>query len=378
MTQHRPSTLAEPAQDRQPGGALGIYIHIAYCRTICPYCDFVRERTSGAVPSEYMAALRNEIAAFEGPGRAGSVFLGGGTPSLIGAPDLHALFRQLEQRFQWVDPEITLEANPDDVTPEKIALWKNVGINRISLGVQSFSDEVLRYLGRRHDAHRARMACEWVAGAFPNWSMDLIFGAPPQGAWQSSLKECRHFDPPHVSTYGLTYEPGTPFERRAGAAVPDDAYLALYRQAAQALPEHQHYEISNHAKPGLASRHNLVYWRNEEYAGFGTGAYSFLRGMRARNHSSTHRYLEAPGAREEALRLTQHEIRLETLIQHLRLQDGLPLTYYETRFGNPVAKDFGDALDALAKRGLISRDETRIRPTPKGFYLNNEIGLALV
>lgn len=357
----------------------GIYIHIAYCRTICPYCDFVRERTPGPVPDGYVDALCREIEAFEGPDAAGSVFFGGGTPSLLKPEGLSRILECIGRRFRLDDAEISLEANPDDVTPELATFWREAGVNRVSLGVQSFDDRVLRYLGRRHDAEAALRACETVANAFNNWNLDLIFGARPLEAWPATLARCLSLAPPHVAAYGLTYEPGTPFDRRRGDAVSDDDSLRMYQELEIALAGYDHYEISNFARPGgYEARHNLVYWRNEEYAGFGTAAFSFVSGVRARNQADTRKYLKAPGGKEESLRLSDREMRVETLIQHFRLRKGLEIAHYESRFGQSLHSDFGAALDQLMARGLLEQENAIIRPTQQGFYLNNEIGLMLV
>lgn len=356
---------------------IGVYIHIPYCRTRCPYCDFVREPIAGAVPAVYTEALCREIAA-AAPAEASSIFFGGGTPSLLAPGDLARVLDTLAGRFTLNAPEVTIEANPDDVTEGLARAWRDTGVNRVSLGVQSFNDDVLRYLGRRHDAETARRACETISAAFDNWSMDLIFGARPDQAWRETLATCLALSPPHVSAYGLTYEPGTPFEKRAQDRLDEDTVLALYQEAEETLRDLDHYEISNFARPGRRARHNLIYWHNEEYAGFGTGAYSFLGGVRARNHADTRQYLAAPGNKAEAVTLTEREIRVETLIQHFRLRDGLEKRHYAARFGCDPRADFGPALDSLLARGLIEEDAAFFRPTREGFYLNNEIGLALV
>jgi oxygen-independent coproporphyrinogen III oxidase len=357
---------------------LGIYLHIPYCKTLCPYCDFVKERSRTTVPEEFVAALCQEIEAFEGPREAVSVFFGGGTPSLLTEEGLEAILASLHQRFGLDGAEITLEANPDDLSPERVKTWRGLGVNRVSLGVQSFEEKVLRYLGRRHDADAARRACEWVGACFDTWSLDLIFGAPPVEAWAATLAEAVQIGPPHISAYNLTYEVGTPFEKRADQAIPDDIALRMFREAEEALGDYDHYEISNYAKPGHPSRHNLIYWHNEDYAGFGTGAYSYIDGIRARNAVTADAYLRAPGEKIEAEEIDSHATRLETLIQHFRLEAGMKKGYYEARFGNGVGQDFGDTLDALVARGLLAEDDVRIWPTPEGYYLNNEIGLALI
>jgi oxygen-independent coproporphyrinogen-3 oxidase len=367
------------------GVMIGVYVHIPFCHRRCLYCDFVSEATPGNVPNIYVDALCREIAAFDGPSEIRSIFLGGGTPSLLAPHSLERILDTLNKRFRFSNqppstnpPEITLEANPDDVTPDLADAWRRLGVNRVSLGVQSFDDDVLRYLGRRHDARGALDACAIVAERFTNWSMDLIFGALPADRWEATLEQCAALDPPHVSAYGLTYEAGTPFEARAEDAIDEDVWLRLYQRAETMLPRHVHYEISNFARPGYEARHNLIYWRNEEYAGFGTGAYSFLRGVRARNLVGAEAYLAQPGGKSEALRLSDREIRVETVIQHLRLKAGLPKASYRQRFGANVEDDFGLALRTLIERGLIAEDAEALRPTSLGFQLNNEIGLALI
>jgi len=366
-----------PATQRV-GPLRGVYIHIPFCKTLCPYCDFVKVRAHTGVPSEYCVALCTEIVTSADGSRIGSIFFGGGTPSLLLPQDLEQILNTLAQHFRLEAPEITLEANPDDVTRERVRIWQDVGINRISLGVQSFDDTTLRYLGRRHDASRARYACEWVAEVFASWNLDLIYGAPPVNAYEHTLAEVIQLRPPHVSAYALSYEPETPFYSRRHEAISEDESLRLYQMTEAALSDYTHYEISNFALPGYACRHNLIYWRNEEYFGFGTGAFGYLAGVRMRNTPSVQEYLRQPGKKSEQLSLDPLEIKVETLIQHFRLREGIAKDYYQRRFGTSIEADFGEVLDDLERRGLVTASETHYRPTPEGFYLNNEIGLALV
>lgn len=358
---------------------IGVYIHIPFCRTICPYCDFVKRPLKGAVPGAFIAALAREIESCPHARSVDSVFIGGGTPSLLASDDLCAIMNAVRRVFH-VTPyaEITLEANPDDVTDDLVRMWRDAGINRVSLGVQSYNDEALRYLGRRHDADAARAACAIVARHFPNWNLDLIFGVPPAGAWRTTLSEAAAAGSTHVSAYGLTYEPGTPFGKRKAEAIDDDTYVAQYDAAVEQLAGFARYEVSNFARPGCESVHNLHYWRNDEYAGFGPGAYSFLDRVRARNHPHLDEYLKAPGDKTESLRLSDEEIRIETVIQHLRLTQGIRRAEYFDRFERSIDEDFGAVLGELRQRDLIVDDGERLRPTPLGFVLNNEIGLALV
>lgn len=358
---------------------IGVYIHIPYCRTICPYCDFVKRSTKGSAPREFITALCDEIAAFDGPREADSVFFGGGTPSLIEPRDLEAVLSTVRARFVLTDSvELTLEANPDDITVELVRSWIDLGVNRVSLGVQSFNEDALRYLGRRHDADGARGACETVGSHFANWNIDLIFGVPPYDAWRATLEETVRMGPAHVSAYGLTYEAGTPFGKRANEAIDEDLYLEQYAATLELLDGFERYEVSNYAKPGRESVHNLHYWHNEEYAGFGPGAYSFVNGIRARDHVKLENYLESPGEKVESLLLSDEEVRVESAIQHLRLRQGIARSAYRKRFGRELDADFGETIHALSERGLLRDDGETVRPTEKGFELNNEIGVALV
>ena len=357
---------------------LGLYLHIPFCRTKCPYCDFLSTPIPDTVPETFVTALCDEISQFKGPAEADTIFFGGGTPSLLDLKALERILEALERRFLFSDPEITIEVNPDDVTPSLVRAWSELGINRVSIGVQSFDDRVLQYLGRRHDAASAHHACEWVSKQFANWGMDLIFGAFPDKGWETTLNDCQTHAPAHVSTYGLTYENGTPFEQRAGNAIRDTEWLQLYRAADALLAGYTHYEISNFARPGFECLHNLLYWHNESYAGFGPGAYSFLENTRLRNVTDYETYLACPGKKVEALALSDREVRIETVIQHLRLKEGLPRSYYAGRFGVAVEEDFGGELASLQERELIEIIEDRYCPTRKGYELNNEIGLALV
>ncbi|MDZ4857593.1 MAG: radical SAM family heme chaperone HemW [Candidatus Hydrogenedentes bacterium] len=358
---------------------IGVYIHIPYCRTICPYCDFVKRPTKGAAPAEFIAALTREISAYKGARDADAIFFGGGTPSLIDPASLATILSVVRRSFAvHAEAELTLEANPDDITSELLDAWIDLGVNRVSLGVQSFNDAALQYLGRRHDANAARKACELVAARFENWNVDLMFGVPPNDAWRDSLAECKRMGSPHVSAYGLTYEAGTPFGKRSNEAIDEDTYLAQYNDALELLTGIERYEVSNYARRGFECLHNLHYWRNEEYAGFGPGAYSFLDGVRARNHAKLEDYLETPGGKMESLALSGDEVRIETIIQHLRLRDGLSRQTYFQRFQRHLDDEFGEPLRMLRERGLVVDDGVVIRPSEQGFELNNEIGLALV
>jgi len=358
---------------------VGIYLHVPYCRVACPYCDFVKRPVDGDAPDAFTDAVCAEIRAYEGERRAQTIFFGGGTPSLLSADAVTRIFGTLRDVFSFPEAvEISVEVNPDDVTPDRLALWRDLGVNRISLGVQAFDDDVLKFLGRCHNADTARRAADRVAERFDNWGMDLIFGARPGDRWDATLVESLRLRPPHLSTYCLTYEQRTPFWKQRHAAINDDTTLAMYRTAMTRFADYQHYEVSNFATPGFQSAHNRIYWRNEDYVGFGPGAVSFLARVRSRNLSNIAAYLRTPTVREESEILSEENVRIETLIQHFRTKEGIAGEAYKQRFGTTLDEDFGDILENLVARGLLERNDSGYWPTVRGFELNNEIGLALV
>lgn len=366
--------------------SIGVYIHVPYCRVLCPYCDFVKRRLGDTDTAPFVDALCREIGEFSGPDAVGSIFFGGGTPSLLHPEALGQIMSALQSRFTLSAPEVSIEANPDDVTAADLRAWHAMGITRVSLGVQSFDDATLQYLGRCHDADAARSACEQVSQHFENWGLDLIFGAFPDEEWRSrgrasferDLDVCIEFLPPHVSVYGLTYEENTPFWNQRGEALDEDRSLELYQSAIAGLSAYEHYEVSNFAREGFRSRHNQIYWRNGEYAGFGPGSVSYLNGVRSRNDTGINHYIASPGVKQDIQKLSPNEIKVETLIQYFRTRAGLPKEEYARRFGSEVRTDFAEALTQLIDRGLMEDTGDTLRPTTKGFNLNNEIGLALV
>jgi len=366
-------------------GIASLYIHVPFCRTRCHYCDFVTRAISGPIPDAYVDGLIREMERkTDHLDRLATVFLGGGTPSLLTPPQLERVLERLQrQPGLQPDAEITVEANPDDINEPLAQAWRELGVNRVSIGVQSLDDRVLQYLGRRHDAGRARAAMDMVASLFGNWSVDLIFGAPPRHTLEDTLQEIIRLNPPHLSVYGLTWEPGTPLYARLEEAPDDEAWLELYDMAETMLTEAgwKHYEISNYARLGQQCRHNLVYWRNESYEGLGPAAWRFDGTRREKNPDSLRQWLEQPGNPEESETLSSFDIRVETVIQQARLAEGISGEYYQNRFGSPLAADFGTALCRCKEEGLLeptTENRDRWHPTPKGFRLNNRIGLLLL
>ena len=387
-----------PSTTDNPG--FGVYVHWPFCAQKCPYCDFNSHVRFGGVDEvRFLAAFLRELdhtAGLVGSRNVESIFFGGGTPSLMEARTVGAILDRIGHVWT-VDrnAEITLEANPGSVEAQRFRGYREAGINRISLGVQSLRDDVLRSLGRIHTAAEAKTAIEIARAAFDRFSFDLIYARPRQNAaaWAPELREALGLAGGHLSLYQLTIEPDTPFAALHAAGklnVPDgDVAHALYDvtqelTAAAGLPA---YEISNHAAPGEESRHNLIYWRTGEYAGIGPGAHGRLRLSGARHATSTERnperwleLVERDGhGRVEAIPLTAAETTDEMLLMGLRLTEGVELDRLARQGGmRPTAA----AIAELTELGLLEAvpgpvGSWRLCATRKGRFVLNEIVLRL-
>lgn len=327
--------------------ALGVYIHWPYCARICPYCDFnvVRDRGRAEQKAALMAAILADLevhAALTGPRRLVSIFFGGGTPSLMEPDDVARLISAARGLWTPADElEISLEANPTDAEADRFAGLAEAGVNRLSLGVQSLDDVALRFLGRNHDARAARRAIDVATAAFARLSIDLIYALPGQdlAAWARELTLVAGLGAEHISPYQLTIEPGAAFHRRVqrGTLVPIDADRAAdFYETTQSVLERagfEAYEVSNHARSRAArSRHNLIYWRGEDYVGVGPGAHGRLTLAGERfattapdaiaDYVETVRRAGAGSTRE---RLVPREVALERLLMGLRTVEGVAL-----------------------------------------------------
>jgi len=355
----------------EPG--FGVYLHWPFCAAKCPYCDFNSHvRHQPPDQAQYAAAFARELARFRdrtGPRDVTSIFLGGGTPSLMEPATVGALLDAVARLWRVPDGiEVTLEANPSSVEAERFRGYRAAGVNRVSLGVQALNDPDLRFLGRLHDVAEARRAIELARVTFPRLSFDLIYARPNQTveAWEKELDEAIALAADHLSLYQLTIEEGTRFfdlHRLGKLVVPDDERAAdLYEAtqeitAARGLPA---YEVSNHARPGAESRHNLVYWRYGEYVGSGPGAHGrFVDGSRrvvtiAEKHPET--WLSRVEAQGHGVAdgevLSAQDEADEFLLMGLRLTEGIDLDRYERMAGRPLS----------ANRISILRDENLVEP----------------
>ena len=383
---------------------IAVYVHIPFCLSKCNYCDFnTYEGIEPLMPS-FVDALSPEIGMWGtrlSRPDVSTVFFGGGTPSYLPAESITLLSERLREATNIVPgAEITLEANPDDVSAEKADAWLEAGFNRISIGVQSFDDQILHALSRRHDSDRARLAVATARFAgFENISIDLMFGLPNQSltVWEDSLKHAIELETDHLSLYGLQIEPGTPLQRdveRGTVPTPDDDLAAdMYEMAMDYLSEtgYEHYEISNWCKPGFRSRHNLAYWLNQPYLGVGPGAHSSMMGRRFANMKSPRRYISviaSASVSDEVVDtpVEQGEIAVdfvedtsfemamsETMMLGMRLSEGMAKSEFQRRFGISMSGVYGQEISKLVSTGLIEDDGDRIRLTRHGKLLGNNV-----
>jgi oxygen-independent coproporphyrinogen-3 oxidase len=365
----------------------GLYLHVPFCEAICSYCNFNRGLLDAGLKRRYVAAVEREILAAGAGAPADTVYFGGGTPSLLDPGEVARLLEACRRAFRLTaDPEVTLEANPESVTRERLQAYRAAGVNRLSLGVQSFRDEELVRLGRLHDAARARAAvAEARAAGFDNLSLDLMMWLPGQhlGDWQQSVEALIALEPDHASLYLLELYPNAPLKeemaRSGWSRSPDDDAAEMYLWALDRLDGagYEQYEISNVARPGRRARHNLKYWTGGEWFGFGCGAHSTAEGARWRNVAGTGDYV-ALVERGETPRIDRHGLspqeRLEeALFMGLRLADGIDAATVGAEHGTDVWGRYGDALAPYVEAGALVKTGDRLRLTRSGMLVANEV-----
>ena len=363
---------------------LGLYVHIPFCRSKCAYCDFYSLSGREDKLDAYTAALSahlEEVAPRTAAHRVDTVYFGGGTPSYLGAERLSRLLRIIRRRCDVArDAEITLEANPDSACDVKaLRTLHRAGFNRISLGVQSADDGLLRAIGRIHTFEQVRQSVAAARKAgFRNISVDLIYGLPGQTRqqWEDTLSAVIALDPEHISCYGLKLEPGTPlYERRLEESFPDDDVQADMYLCAVALLEHcgyRQYEISNFARPGYESRHNLKYWRMQEYAGFGPGAHSDFGGVRYAYVRDLDSYLSGRLILSESESDATLKRDYEYVMLSLRTAEGIDSHRFELTYRQRF-QPMEELFVRYEQAGLAARTERGWRLTPRGFLVSNSI-----
>ena len=385
------------------GGPFSLYIHIPYCISKCPYCDFNSHVVADIPEAKYTDALLRELEHFgnsrEWQGRTvQSIFFGGGTPSTFKPASIGKLLAWVAATFPIdLECEITMEANPGTVDSEFFAGYRDAGVNRISVGVQSFQPRLLKFLGRIHSADEARRALEIVKqSGFDNFNLDLIFANPGQtiAELEADLDAALKIQPPHLSAYNLTFEEGTPFhhEYRNGRmkSLSEDEEIAMAELIERKLGEAglRRYEISNYARPNCQSRHNVNYWRYGDYLGIGAGAHSYinvnsreLSGQRWSNEKNPARYMtlvnETRRAVVEREELDFTKAAGEFMFLGLRMTEGISIEAFSSRFGKPPAAFYSQISNWL-EGNLLVEEEGYLRFSQKGMLLANSIFVELI
>lgn len=376
---------------------IGIYIHIPFCTHQCPFCAFSTVQYSRSLLDAYMVALKGEfrylLEQYNLNGRKlQSIYLGGGTPSLIPQKQLLEVLDLCRSVFQTPDDlEVTLEATPESINPQKARALLRVGVNRLSLGAQSFSDKELKLLGRNHTADQSRRAVLTAREAgFTHISLDLIYALPAQSLdqWMFSVQEALAISPQHISFYGLTLEEGTPFyefKESGRFCFPNEEEQSfMYTTAQELLAERNfdQYEISNFSKPGYQCRHNLIYWSDGDYLGLGASAHSHMNGRRFANCFDPQEYIHRIGGNGTAVvemeHLTSEKKAREALAFGLRRTAGSNLQETLNRYHVQLPQDFYQTLENLQSHGLLTFSSDTLKLTPKGLMVADELAATIL
>ena len=375
----------------------GIYIHIPFCISKCPYCSFTSFTAEKIPEKEYLNAIVKEIETryreIDLPD-IGTVYFGGGTPSLISPGGISSILPALAGKFRLTNPEITIEANPGTVDLDKLRGYRNAGVNRISIGIQSFNDRLLLNLGRSHTSKEALDAFESARTAgFDNIGIDLIHsvGGESLRDWKDDLKEAVSLHPEHISAYNLTIEEGTPFhhsQEKGLLVLPaEEEQTDMLLAAIEILGAagYEHYEVSNYALPGFRSRHNQVYWKGGDYFGFGVSAHSYYRkgwGVRMANSKDLTDYLNrinknGTAVVEEEI-LTKEMAMGEAVFLGLRMMEGINVKDFENRFGIKIEEAYRGAIDDLTTGDFLIHANDHLKLTRKGLLFYNDVALRFI
>jgi oxygen-independent coproporphyrinogen-3 oxidase len=380
--------VPQPAPRLKTLPPLSLYIHIPWCVRKCPYCDFNSHEARGEAPEQdYIAALTADLEAalpLIWGRKIYTVFFGGGTPSVFSAAAIEQILAAVRARLPLsVEAEITLEANPGTFETEKFRAFRAAGVNRLSIGIQSFNAAHLKALGRIHDDDEARRAIDIARENFDNFNLDLMYGLPGQtvGEARADIAAALAVAPPHLSVYHLTLEPNTLFHRYPPALPDDDLTADMQKAAEEALAAagYRHYETSAFARPGQQSRHNMNYWTFGDYLGIGAGAHSKIsfpeRILRQARYRQPAQYMEnaaSGNAVQESHEVGADEVGFEFMMNALRLNGGFPLVLFEERAGVPLTTVLKE-LDIAESKGLITRDHQRVEPTALGRRFLNDL-----
>lgn len=366
-----------------------MYIHIPFCEHICYYCDFNKVFLEGQPVDEYVDRLLDEIewGTKNKTTSFPTIYIGGGTPTSLTATQLDKLLAGITERVSLADTqEFTIEANPGDLTEEKLAIMKTYGINRLSMGVQSFDDRLLKKIGRKHTASDVIETLHLLERkGFHNVSIDLIYALPGQTIenFRQTLFQALAFDLPHYSLYSLILENKTMFMnwvRKGNMVLPSqEIELQMFEETIEAMTKagKQHYEISNFAQPGYESKHNLMYWNNEEYYGFGAGASGYVNQERYRNFGPIQHYLKPLKKGQQPIyqieKLSEKEKMEEELFLGLRKMAGISKRMFAKKFGQSYDSVYGEVTKKLVQKGWLNQDQETVCLTKQGIYIGNNV-----
>ncbi|MFK4968360.1 radical SAM family heme chaperone HemW [Lactococcus garvieae] len=358
------------------------YVHIPFCSHICYYCDFAKVLMTGQPVEAYIDELLKEYDSY-GISSLQTLYIGGGTPSVLPADQLEKLLTHLTKNLDLEElEEFTVEANPSDLTDEVLAVLAQSPVNRISLGVQSFDDKLLKKIGRTHTEAQVYSSIERLrAAGFENITIDLIYGLPNQTMEmvERDVQKFLELDLPHVALYSLILEDHTVFmnrQRRGRLRLPsDDRNADMYEYIIETLTAkgYSHYEVSNFGKIGYESKHNMTYWDNAEYYGVGAGASGYLEGIRYKNHGPVHHYLREENKRVNEEVLTRKQRIEEEMFLGLRKKNGVSIERFHKKFGQTLEEIYGTIIEELTFQKMLFEANGRIRMTEKGFELGNEV-----
>ena len=358
------------------------YVHIPFCSHICYYCDFAKVLMTGQPVEAYIDELLKEYDSY-GISSLQTLYIGGGTPSVLPADQLEKLLTHLTKNLDLEElEEFTVEANPSDLTDEVLTVLAQSPVNRISLGVQSFDDKLLKKIGRTHTEAQVYSSIERLrAAGFENITIDLIYGLPNQTMEmvERDVQKFLELDLPHVALYSLILEDHTVFmnrQRRGRLRLPsDDRNADMYEYIIETLTAkgYSHYEVSNFGKIGYESKHNMTYWDNAEYYGVGAGASGYLEGIRYKNHGPVHHYLREENKRVNEEVLTRKQKIEEEMFLGLRKKNGVSIERFHKKFGQTLEEIYGTIIEELTLQKMLFEADGRIRMTEKGFELGNEV-----
>lgn len=368
----------------------GVYIHIPFCHQICNYCDFNKFFFHNQPVDEYIESLGKEMALWANDlqkAEIETIFIGGGTPTSLSVDQLDRLLELITTYIPMEHvTEFSSEANPDELTLDKMQKMREFGVNRLSMGVQTFDQDLLQVLGRTHsNDHVYEVINHAKQTDFPSISIDLMYGLPNQtmDQWKASLQEAFRLKIPHISAYSLLVEPKTIFYNllsKGKLSLPgEDLEAEMYGYLLEEMQSHGYiqYEISNFAYVGKESKHNLLYWNNDEYIGLGAGAHGYVNGKRYSNHGPIKKYMQTIDTGEQPLMMQKEVTNVEKMEEEmflgLRKNEGVSLAKFEERYGLTLRDVYGKELDELLQRELLVLENNFVRLTSRGRFMGNEV-----